>query len=69
MSIYGNSEEQYEEVTGKRCYDKVKSNVEYAVENGLPVGIAVTTSKYLKNVSDIIKFYKQKIYLLQLVNG
>ena len=60
VSIYGNSEEQYEEVTGKRCYDKVKSNVEYAVENGLPVGIAVTTSKYLKNVSDIIKFYKQK---------
>lgn len=60
VSIYGNSEEQYAEVTGKRCYDKVKSNVEYALENGLPVGIAVTTSKYLKNVSDIIKFYKQK---------
>lgn len=60
VSIYGNSEEQYAEVTGKRCYNKVKSNVECAIENGLPVGIAVTTSKYLKNVSDIIKFYKQK---------
>ncbi len=60
VSIYGNSEEQYELVTGKRCYNKVKSNVEYAINSGLPVGIAVTTSKYLKNISDIIKFYKQK---------
>lgn len=60
VSIYGNSEEQYEYVTGKRCYEKVKSNVEYAIKSGLPVGIAVTASKYLKNVLDIIKFYKQK---------
>lgn len=60
VSIYGNSEEQYEYVTGKRGYEKVKSNVEYAIRNGLPVGVAVTTSKYLKNISDIIKFYKQK---------
>lgn len=60
VSVYGNSEEQYELVTGKRCYSRVKTNVEYAINSGLPVGIAVTTSKYLKNISDIIKFYKQK---------
>lgn len=60
VSIYGNSDNQYEFVTGKRCYNKVKSNIDYAIGSGLPVGIAITTSKYLKNISDIIRLYKTR---------
>lgn len=60
VSVYGNSEEQYELVTGKRCYGIVKANIDNAIACGLPIGIAITTSRYLKNISDIIQFYKQK---------
>lgn len=60
VSVYGNSEEQYEYVTGKRCYSIIRENINHAVHYGLPVGIAITPSKYLKNISDIVQFYKRK---------
>lgn len=69
VSIYGNSDNQYEFVTGKRCYNKVKSNIDYAIGSGLPVGIAITTSKYLKIFQILLDYIKQGIYQLLSANG
>lgn len=59
VSVYGNNEEEYENVTGKRCYRVVKENISNAIALGLPIGIAITPSKYLKDISGIIQFYNR----------
>lgn len=60
VSVYGKDEEAYEKVTGHKCFAKVKKNVDEAIEKRLNVGIAITTSKYLTDIDDIIKYYKEK---------
>ena len=60
ISIYGKSEVDYERVTGFCMYEKVRCNVERAIEYGLPISINITPSRYLNEIYDIVKYYKDK---------
>lgn len=60
VSVYGNTDDDYEIVTGKRLFQKVHDNIEKALEAGLPISIATTPTKYFKDVIPILKYYKDK---------
>lgn len=56
ISLYGESDETYEAVTGQKKYRTVMSNIENAYKNGLPIVIAVTPNRYMAGKGiDIIK--------------
>ncbi len=60
VSVYGNNDDEYENVTGFRAYDKVSESIDKAIDNKLPVCISVTPSKYLTNVIPIIRKYNSR---------
>lgn len=60
VSVYGNNEDEYENVTGIRAYGKISESIDEAIENKLPICISVTPNKYLTNVIPIIKKYHSK---------
>ena len=47
ISLYGNSDEIYEIVTGKPVFSTVLENVQLAKESNLPIGIMITPSSYM----------------------
>ena len=49
VSLYGSSDDVYEAVTGHRVFDKVYENIVALKEASLPVAIAITPSKYMKD--------------------
>ncbi len=57
VTLYGASEEMYERVTGKRCFELVMNNLKKANEALLPLNITVTPNPYLtKNeTEEVIK--------------
>lgn len=46
VTLYGESEDTYEAVTGHRQYERVISNIKNARDSGLPLVIAVTPNRY-----------------------
>ncbi len=59
ISLYGDSEEAYENVTGKRLFSTVFKNIQAAKNAGLPVRIAITPSQYIAN------YLKETLLLVQ----
>ncbi len=60
ITLYGNSEEAYERVTGQRSFTKVTENIRKILEAGLPLSLAITPSKYLgEDVFDTIRLGKE----------
>ncbi len=57
VSVYGNNEDEYENVTGIRAYKRVSNTLNKAIQLKLPIYIAITPNKYLTNVIPIIKKY------------
>ncbi|MCQ2484377.1 MAG: radical SAM protein [Clostridia bacterium] len=56
VSLYGESDDTYEAVTGHRRFETVLSNITKAHESGLPIVIAVTPNRYMSGKGiDIIK--------------
>lgn len=59
ISLYGSSDDVYENVTGKRAFSIVLNNIKNAKKEQLPVSIAITPSKYnkedLKNIIDLVE--------------
>ena len=47
ISLYGGDEDTYERVTGQRMFSVVSANIRKVIDAGLPVGLAVTPSKYM----------------------
>ena len=47
VSLYGGDEDTYERVTGQRKYSVVSANIRKVIAADLPVGLAVTPSKYM----------------------
>jgi radical SAM protein with 4Fe4S-binding SPASM domain len=47
ITLYGSSEEEYEQVCGARRYETVLANINRAVEAKLPLFIAITPNRYL----------------------
>ena len=60
ITLYGNSEDAYERVTGQQSFVKVTDNIRKMKAAKLPVRIAVTPSKYLgEDVFETIKYAKK----------
>ena len=47
ITLYGESEDTYENVTGHRQFNRIISNIQKASENNLPVTIAVTPNRFM----------------------
>ncbi len=54
VSLYGDSEDTYEAVTGHRQFEKVIGNIKNARDSGLPLIIAVTPNRYMAGKGDDI---------------
>lgn len=57
VSVYGCDEETYESVTGKKAFGLVDRAIMLAHSHNLPLSIAVTASKLLPSVYNIVKKY------------
>ena len=49
ITLYGNDDESYEKVTGRRAFDKVLKNIRSVSEAGLPLRIAITPNAFLRD--------------------
>lgn len=49
VSLYGSNEEGYLNVAGHRGFEKAKKAIQALTEMGIPVHVAVTPSKYMKD--------------------
>lgn len=49
ITLYGNDDESYEKVTGRRVFDKVLKNIRRVSEAGLPLRIAITPNVFLRD--------------------
>ncbi len=47
VTLYGQNDDVYERVTGKRAFTAVANNIQRAVEEGLPITITITPNRYL----------------------
>ncbi len=47
ITLYGSNEEEYEAVTGHRCFARVMENVQRTAESSIPLSIAVTPNRFL----------------------
>lgn len=56
LTVYGNNDDAYERVTGRRCFETVFSNIKAAKEAGLNLFITVTPNGYLgDDAKELIK--------------
>ena len=61
ITLYGNSEDCYEKVTGHRMFERVKTNILRLRDAGVNVHVAITPCKYLiDEVVDIVAFLKKE---------
>lgn len=59
ISLYGDSEEVYERVTGKRVFVKIIENIKKAKHENLPLKISITPNiHFLENIKDTIELVK-----------
>ena len=49
ITLYGNDDESYEKVTGRRVFDKVLKNIRRVSEADLPLRIAITPNVFLRD--------------------
>lgn len=47
ITLYGSSEEEYEAVTRRRCFETVMAHIRAAAETNIPLSIAVTPNRFL----------------------
>lgn len=62
ISIYGSSEDNYEQVTEKRMYSKVMHAFDLLEYHHLKPDVAITPSKYQTDFSEIMSFVANKGY-------
>jgi len=47
ITLYGSSEDEYEAVTGSRCFETVMTNIRYLANSGISYFIAITPNRFL----------------------
>lgn len=47
ITLYGNNDDAYEKVTGKRAFEDVLKNIQNANAAGLPIRISITPNRYM----------------------
>lgn len=47
LSLYGASDDDYEQVCSVRCFDRIMNNIRNAQEYGLPLSIAITPNRFI----------------------
>ena len=66
ISVYGSSDDFYEQVTGRREFDKLISAFDILDKCGLKPDIALTVSSYMKDCPEIIQLIKDRNYSYQM---
>lgn len=60
ITLYGESDETYERVTGHRAFSRVYKNIERINETGLPLALSITPNRYLgESVFDTVRLAKR----------
>lgn len=49
ITLYGSSEDEYQAVTGHRCFETVLTNIHRAAQTQLPLSIAITPNRFLSD--------------------
>lgn len=57
VSVYGWDDQSYEKVTGKKAYSRVVDGIIAAKEMGLSISVAITASRYMPSVYNIVKYF------------
>jgi len=68
ISLYGSSEEEYEAVTGYRCFRRVLSNIRNLKGKGIPVSIAVTPNRFLPDGGEALVKLAHELGLWYTIN-
>ena len=59
ITLYGNSEDAYERVTGHRVFERVRDNIRRVIDARLPLSITVTPNRFLgEDVLDTVRMAK-----------
>ena len=67
ITLYGNDNDSYERVTGRRSFDTVIANIKRIREADLPLQIAITPNRYLgEDVFDTLRIAKQLCEAVQI---
>ena len=48
VSLYGSSDDDYEKVTGRRCFDRIYNNISMLRDANIPVTISLTPNQYMQ---------------------
>ena len=60
VSLYGGDEDTYERVTGRRVFSKVSDNIRRVRNAGLPISLAITPCKYIREgIQDTLRAAKE----------
>lgn len=60
ITLYGESDDTYERVTGRRAFSRVYKNIERINETGLPLALSITPNRYLgESVFDTVRLAKK----------
>lgn len=60
ITLYGCNENEYEAVTGRRCFQQVLKNLQILAETGIPYTVAITPNRYMQDYGEgLIKLSHQ----------
>ncbi|MCF0229916.1 MAG: radical SAM protein [Parasporobacterium sp.] len=55
ITLYGASDDAYEKVTGKRCFDQVWNNILRLKDTDIPLTVAITPNEFMDDGEDVIR--------------
>ncbi len=68
ISLYGSSEEEYEAVTGHRCFERVLSNIRNLKGKKIPVALAITPNRFLPDGGEALVKLAHELGLWYTIN-
>ena len=69
ISIYGSSNNAYEEVTGHRVFDIVNHNLQRLNKTNIPISLTITPSNYMRNDISALLSYVEEMHIPYYINS
>ena len=69
ISLYGSSDDAYERVTGHRVFNEVYSNIIRLRETNIPLKIAITPNKYMKDDIELLLKKAEELEVPYFINS
>ncbi len=61
ISLYGSSEEEYEAVTGCKCFEQVNRSIQLTAATGIPLSIAITPNRFMVDGGEAVVRFANSI--------